>query len=253
MILGQALPEGPKAAYVLVEIDQNIPQLVNPSDGTVYAITDPMCPLISVGTIVTQENVFGNIQKTAHPCLMDFDLKNKANWDPLFASPRHDLTSVQPTELTYTAVNEDILVELRSNLEREIKLTFDETRRHAIPQWNLMASRLVNSRCLKCKFQKNIIFRALREILSEGSAGSGYDFDIEHRLGQLLSSYNVTVVAFRSPYVSRQKLIEEVLKTNMHINSNKNAQFALSIHIQPFVNNLISCSVAIASLLPKPL
>uniref|UniRef100_A0AC34GJ90 Uncharacterized protein n=1 Tax=Panagrolaimus sp. ES5 TaxID=591445 RepID=A0AC34GJ90_9BILA len=166
---------------------------------------------------------------------MDFDLKNKSNWDPLFSTPRHDLSSIQPTELTYIAVNEDIIVELRSNLEREIKLKFDEARRHAIPQWNLMAS------------------RALREILSEGSAGSGFDFDIEHRLGQTLNSYKVTVVAFQSPYISRQNLIQEVLKTNMHINSNKNAQFALSIHIQPFVNNLISCSVAIASLLPKHL
>lgn len=69
----------------------------------------------------------------------------------------------------------------------------------------------------------------------------------------MLSAYKVTVVAFRSPYISRQKLVEEVLKTNMHINSDKNAQFALSIHIQPFVNNLISCSVAIASLTPKVL
>uniref|UniRef100_A0A914YU20 CEP76/DRC7 peptidase-like domain-containing protein n=1 Tax=Panagrolaimus superbus TaxID=310955 RepID=A0A914YU20_9BILA len=235
LILGQALPEGSKAAYVLVQVENNISLLVNPSDGNVYSISDPLCPLISIGTIVTQENIFANIQKVSNPSLMDFDLKNKSNWDPLFTSPRHDLSSIQPTELTYIAVNEDIIVELRSNLEREIKLKFDETRQHAIPQWNLMAS------------------RALREILSEGSAGSGFDFDIEHRLGQTLNSYKVTVVAFQSPYISREKLIQEVLKTNMHINSNKHAQFALSIHIQPFVNNLISCSVAIASLLPKHL
>uniref|UniRef100_A0A914PPB6 CC2D2A N-terminal C2 domain-containing protein n=1 Tax=Panagrolaimus davidi TaxID=227884 RepID=A0A914PPB6_9BILA len=235
LILGQALPEGPKAAYVLVQVENNVSLLVNPSDGNVYSISDPLCPLISIGTIVTMENIYANIQKVSNPCLMDFDLKNKSNWDPLFSTSRHDLSSIQPTELTYIAVNEDIIVELRSNLEREIKLKFDEARKHAIPQWNLMAS------------------RALREILSEGSTGSGYDFDIEHRLGQTLNSYHVTVVAFRSPYISRQKLIEEVLKTNMHINSNKNAQFALSIHIQPFVNNLISCSVAIASLLPKHL
>uniref|UniRef100_A0AC34RFD1 Uncharacterized protein n=1 Tax=Panagrolaimus sp. JU765 TaxID=591449 RepID=A0AC34RFD1_9BILA len=102
-----------------------------------------MCPLISVGTIITQNNCYANIQKNQHPSTMDFDLNNKSNWDPLFSTTRTDLISVQPEVLTYTGVNEDFLVELRSNLEREIKLKFDEARSYAIPQWNLMASRSV--------------------------------------------------------------------------------------------------------------
>ena len=66
-----------------------------------------------------------------------------------------------------------------------------------------------------------------------------------------MNSYTVSAVGFRSAYESRQKLIDQVLKTNIHININKHAQFALSVHIQPFVNNIISCSVAVASLVPK--
>uniref|UniRef100_A0AC34RBA5 Uncharacterized protein n=1 Tax=Panagrolaimus sp. JU765 TaxID=591449 RepID=A0AC34RBA5_9BILA len=104
---------------------------------------------------------------------MDFDLNNKSNWDPLFSTTRTDLISVQPEVLTYTGVNEDFLVELRSNLEREIKLKFDEARSYAIPQWNLMASRV------------------LREILIEYDSARIIDLDIEQRLGTVLSSYSV--------------------------------------------------------------
>lgn len=75
LLLGTALPEGPKGAYVLVELPQGSPLLVNATDGNVYLVTDPMCPLISVGTAITTENVYANIQKNCHPSAMDFDLK----------------------------------------------------------------------------------------------------------------------------------------------------------------------------------
>uniref|UniRef100_A0A7E4VS45 C2 domain-containing protein n=2 Tax=Panagrellus redivivus TaxID=6233 RepID=A0A7E4VS45_PANRE len=238
LILGHSLPEGAKGAFVLVQINSHLHLLANASDGNVYAIDDPLCPLMTVGTVVTAENVFANIQKTAHPCLMDFDLKNKSNWDPLFQANRFDLATIQPSELTYTAVNEDILVELRTNLEREIKLRFDEARQYAIPQWNLMAS------------------RALREILVDMDnttdiATATSPENIEYRLGQVLGAYKIKAVAFRCPFVSREKLVADVLRTNLHINSNRQTQFALCVHVQPFVNSIISCCVGVATLLPK--
>lgn len=39
LLLGTALPEGPKAAYALVQFDENVSWLVNPSDGNyVFAL-----------------------------------------------------------------------------------------------------------------------------------------------------------------------------------------------------------------------
>ena len=72
VVLGSALPDGEKAAYVLVELPEgNL--LVNPSDGSCYQPNDPMCPMISVGCVFSPENVYGNIQPRSHPSQVKWD------------------------------------------------------------------------------------------------------------------------------------------------------------------------------------
>lgn len=73
LVLGNGLPEGTKTAYILIQTE-NDTFLVNPSDGNVYSINDSMCPLLSIGTIITNDNCYANIQKNCHPSTMDFDL-----------------------------------------------------------------------------------------------------------------------------------------------------------------------------------
>ncbi|VDM51396.1 unnamed protein product [Toxocara canis] len=90
----------------------------------------------------------------------------------------------------------------------------------------------------------------LRELLAEFESPSGVTPNIDLRLSQLRSSYNVNALAIRERYVSVENLIESVMRTNMHINSERNAQFALAVHIEPYMNDIVSCSVAIAALTP---
>jgi hypothetical protein len=89
----------------------------------------------------------------------------------------------------------------------------------------------------------------LREILTNMS--NSIHVDVESVFSQLRVAYNISAVAFRRPYISKDKLLEDIRNLNVHVNSDQNAQFALSLHIQPFVNNIISCAVAMASLAPK--
>ena len=43
---------------------------------------DPTCPLRKVHTVISDENVWVNIQKTDYPLLMSFDLTNTKHWEP---------------------------------------------------------------------------------------------------------------------------------------------------------------------------
>ncbi|PIO70984.1 hypothetical protein TELCIR_07128 [Teladorsagia circumcincta] len=207
LVLGFALPEGARAAYVLVNLSDGI-YLVNPSDGSVYSSTDAMCPLTSVGTIVAPRN-------------------KSSDWKPLFDKEMDDFQSIQSSSVPYTQVSEDALIELRSSIERDIKLRFDEARQYGIPQWNLMASRL------------------LREILQDEQRSA------DDRLTRLRESYAVTLCSVTIPYRNIQDCVSAVLRCGLHTTTSASPQFALAVHLQSPFGHVISCSIAIALLTLK--
>lgn len=61
--------------------------------------------------VVSEENIFANIQQYDFPVLMDYDLTNKRKWKPLFISDEHvrkyypkglQASTVQTSPLMYT-------------------------------------------------------------------------------------------------------------------------------------------------------
>jgi hypothetical protein len=73
LVLGRSLPEGTNAAYVLVEVENNPSYLVNPCNGNRYQLDDTTCPLFQICTVITSDNVYGNIQPIAHCAQMEFN------------------------------------------------------------------------------------------------------------------------------------------------------------------------------------
>nr|CDJ86660.1 Protein MKS-6 [Haemonchus contortus] len=226
LVLGFALPEGAQAAYVFVNLSDGI-YFVNPCDGSIYSSTDAMCPLTSVGTIITPKNLYGNIQSSAHPSQLQFDLSKSSDWRPLFDREMDEIQTIQSPSIPYSQVSEDALIELRSSIEREIKLRFDEARQYGIPQWNLMVSRL------------------LREILQDNQRS------VDDRLARLRESYAVTLCTVTIPYRNMKDCVAAVLRCGLHTTTSASPQFALAVHLQSAFGHVISCSIAIALLTLK--
>ncbi|KAK6045206.1 hypothetical protein COOONC_17289 [Cooperia oncophora] len=163
-----------------------------------------MCPLTSVGTVIAPRNIYANVQSSAHPSQLHLlDFSRSSDWKPLFDKEMDDFQSIQTPSILYAQVSEDALIELRSSIEREIKLRFDEARQFGIPQWNLMASRL------------------LREILQEDLRS------VDDRLLRLRESYAITMCAVTIPYRNIQDCVTAVLRCGLHTTTSTSPQFAM--------------------------
>lgn len=88
---------------------------------------DPKCPLKEIGCIVSEDNVYVNLQENADPAGMSFNLENKKCWKP-FLTPKAlenffsravgGVRTVNPENLDYT----DLETHLRQQLEEEVEL-----------------------------------------------------------------------------------------------------------------------------------
>ena len=95
--------------------------------------TNKICPMKSVGAIVTFDNVLINAQNETDPSLIDFDLNNKSNWKPFLTEDAkknyfpQGLKSVQKP-LEYTEPNEDEALKLKEAIREYLKNVIQEER-----------------------------------------------------------------------------------------------------------------------------
>lgn len=92
-------------------------------------------------------------------------------------------------------------------------------------------------------------FRILRKILSELENTNNMG-QVNAELLRLHDSYEVNAVAFRDRYSTADEIIERVLSLKIHENTDHSVQFAFAVQLQSFVNNILSCSIAVAALKP---
>uniref|UniRef100_A0A183BYG6 CC2D2AN-C2 domain-containing protein n=1 Tax=Globodera pallida TaxID=36090 RepID=A0A183BYG6_GLOPA len=244
LLLGPSLLGGPNSAAVLVNFSDGDQWLIIPTNGHHFDPSDATCPLLSVSTVLSSDNVFASLQEALHPSQLDFDLAKRAHWEPLLSPSglRSGLSpSIQPAVVRYVEADEDHLLELRAGLERDIRLHFDQARPFAIPQWNLLASRSLREMLADSWEQCPDHFGSMSRLL-----------DIDARLDHLQPAFRASAVAFRLPFVSRAQIVHDVIRTEVHLNSEPQAQFALAVCLQPMVGDVIlGCAVAICTLLPN--
>ncbi|CAI5440185.1 unnamed protein product [Caenorhabditis angaria] len=227
ILLGEKL--GEKCGFVVAELENSQQKiLIDPNDGFIFQnLHDSNCGFEKIWGAFDEKNYYANCQEYDNIQQISLNFTKTANWKPLLGPSDESLETIQPSIARYEKLSEDWILELRIGLEREIKLKFDESRTHSIPQWNLVAS------------------RQLREILENPRDPP------EEKLARLKDAYRIQLFILDFAYLSIPDCISQVLATNLHLSPDKNAQFALSVNLLDYFSHILRAHIAIAILKPK--
>ncbi|GMR53381.1 hypothetical protein PMAYCL1PPCAC_23576, partial [Pristionchus mayeri] len=223
LLLGRSTAEN--SSMVMVDLPSGR-ILLNPQDGSILSLEEEVSSF-SVHTLITPSNIYANLQSQSHTSLVHFDITRKDAWRPLFDKDI-SLPSVQPHSLTYSMMEEDSIVELRSSLERALKLKVDESRSFGLPQWNLLTS------------------RTLRESINSSSPLTS----LSSLLSRSQSSFLTSILVLSSPFISISDSVDQIIASRVHLSAHPQTQFALSVSIDNVFNTTVSVTLALAVLTP---
>ncbi|KRZ74808.1 Coiled-coil and C2 domain-containing protein 2A [Trichinella papuae] len=237
LLLGTSTVEGPYAAYVLVKLNSLV--ICNPTTGSIYDLNDQLCPLFDIACACNSDNIWANIQKPGPLFAMNFDFANASRWRSFWNKrmPARQLPSVQPETLEYTNPNQDVTIKLEARLRKAIADHLMRQRPNELTRFNRFAGQTFRD-CL-LTMEKNLIqpFNAVNETRSS--------------LQTLLDAYKIFGFAINEPYISQQKLLKTISKTEICTMSGPDMEFTMAVYVQGYSSNILSVWILLASLVRR--
>lgn len=233
LLIGSAIPEG-QTAYVLTQEESQY-LIWNPRNGQCYTQYDAFCPLQTVGSLISVDNIWLNIQKHTSPMRISFDNMKANLWKPFF-SPSFvypGLSGIQVDRLVYQQPDKVAAAELQRRIENTVKHKFVEWRPQQPTNWN--------------HYYKNILGKFLPKLeLSERQVTVKKHC---HELQKLLGDMRISGHTLHQPFSGMQHIIKAVHRMGVQNIQAPNVQFALAVYVHPYPNNILSVWVYLASII----
>ncbi|KAI8118640.1 Coiled-coil and C2 domain-containing protein 2A [Lucilia cuprina] len=237
LVLGIAYPYG-ECAFVCYTSDEGEMFFIDPCTGKRYALKDVFCPLHTLKMVVTPNNFFLNIQTESRVSMMNFNLNDSSCWLPGFTKKNPaPLGGFQSLEYKYRLSNN--VSELKYNIERKImkKISAWRTMRKTI--W----SRAFQPRLLS-------ILQGMEHSVTFGSGSSYEELKYNNMLAAEFPNYKIFGFTLNFTYTNLNQISERIKTTGLHLNTNKNVEYSLAVHIHSYPNNILSIWLFLITILP---
>lgn len=247
IVIGTGVPEG-DSVYVMRKqenADGSSSDVVlwNASTGVGYSVKDELCPLRSIGCVVSQDNIWANIQEYEEPWKLNYNLDNIKEWKPFFVAGKFEETvqCIQEETLMYPCTRLQDGEDLQRDLKNRIK---DELR-----QWRktMKFSRTVVDQ---------IVGRKLEPLLEEFErhrCGEGAYDEKEHlrKLQKVSTTNKLFGFPLHQTFTDMDAVVDAVKNTRIWENENVKVKFAVAVSVTPYSNNLFSVWTYVASMVPR--
>ena len=232
VVFGYSIDHG-NIAYVLTKEAGQL-TLWDPLTGHHYNAKDRFCPLYSVGCILNETNVWANVQSSEEPWKIDWNLSNTGLWHPFFSSsfPLTSFDTPQETTLKYLP-QESGLLSLEREIEVSIKTAVERARDQQRTIWNRDFGLLLR--------------RALEQCERAVASNTNEHFDgIIDDLTRSYPSYRMYGTPFCVAFKDVDHVVQEVKIQECYLTENPNTEFALSVYVVPYPNQLKAVWVMLA-------
>lgn len=94
----------------------------------------------------------------------------------------------------------------------------------------------------------------LRNILSKLEDDICYENESEEHaelLNSLFSNYKATGYTINSNYTNLSAIVADIKSAGIHLNIDNKVEFAVSVYVKEYVNNVLSIWIFLLSLVPK--
>uniref|UniRef100_A0A1I8P3X0 C2 domain-containing protein n=1 Tax=Stomoxys calcitrans TaxID=35570 RepID=A0A1I8P3X0_STOCA len=234
LVLGVAYDHG-ECSFVLYISDDEL-LFIDPCTGRKYSVKDVFCPLHSIRMVVSTNNFYLNIQSENRVSMMNFNFTDSSCWLPGF-SKRNPAPLGGFQQPSYKYHPSFSTVELRYNIERKImkKISAWRTMRKTI--WNrAFQPRLLN------------ILQSMEQSATFSNGSSYEELKYNNMLAAEFPNYKIYGFTLNYSYTNLNQISERIKTTGLHLNSNKNVEFSVAVHIHTYPNNILSVWIFLISI-----
>ncbi|XP_058891290.1 protein CC2D2B-like [Acipenser ruthenus] len=232
LLLGTSVLEG-ETAYVVTQENRDY-VLWNPRTGECYEQFDIFCPLQTADCLISEHNIWFNLQQHNSLMNVNFEISKEAFWKPLFPTdfPSSVPLTLQPSEISYRPTDTRFVEQLESRIEKTLKMKLMEWRSHHPTRWH--------RQCI-------VMFRHILPRLEYNPGGAVLEEQVLE-LETVLKEYKVTGFPVQMPYMDMKTVIETIHSTGIHNTEIPGTEFAIAVYIHPYPNNILSLWIYLASL-----
>eukprot|EP01038_Epipyxis_sp_PR26KG_P007416 gene7416-10108_t len=288
LVIGRAIPEG-DTVYILIKDERRKSSsyiadnylLINPCNGFIYSALDPTCPLRDIYCLVTQYNLWGNIQIESRPCKLLYDVTNLENWKPFFTSrmsvPSTGLRSIQE-DVLYEEVDPSYVLKVEKSLRDELKRQIRKWRtkrfvrtsattfhpescnviEEVLPkleEWRKNAPLSENANMnININNNRNSRGNLSLDHINDDNGNShlygkqAVEQEVKEKMKKILRSYTLRGSTIHQPFTDITAIVEKVHKLCVHESLHLEVKFIVSVRAFPLFNNIISLWVFIGTL-----
>ncbi|CRL02936.1 CLUMA_CG015806, isoform A [Clunio marinus] len=233
LILGSSNTCG-ECCYVLMRKSSEF-FIIDPASGKKYSSKDVYCPLTSCFCLVNQYNVWANIQREQRIFMMQFDVNRSFDWRPMFQKVV-DIPKETIHDVTFRYERSFHVKDLQQTIQAKIVKKINSWRSHKKTIWNRYV----------CENLKQILEKLEDDVCFEN------DFD-DHAemLKALYVNYKITGYTINNKYTNLSSIVNDIKNTGIHLNLDSKVEFASSVYIKEYANNVLSIWIFLMSLTPK--